>query len=75
MLSEQEFRGALERLITAYWSGTEEEWHEAVRLLAIDPSPEQWDEVIRRLRGGGRWTVASAPVARRRALAADRTAS
>jgi hypothetical protein len=52
MLSEREFRGVLERLVAAYWNGTYEEWREAMHLLAADTSPEQWEEVVRRLRGG-----------------------
>ena len=35
MLSEQEFRAALERLIACV-NGTYEEWREAVHLLAAD---------------------------------------
>ena len=72
MLSEQEFRGVLERLVAAYWNGTYEEWREAMHLLAADTSPEQWVEVVRRLRGGEHEAGASGPVVRERILAADR---
>jgi hypothetical protein len=50
MLREDEFRGALERLLTAYHSGTYEEWREAMHQLAVDTSPEQWETVIERFR-------------------------
>jgi hypothetical protein len=74
MLTEQEFRAALERLVTAYLNGTYEEWREAMHVLAADASPEQWEEVVGRLRGRERPVVSDAPVVRRRVLAADRTA-
>jgi hypothetical protein len=74
VLSEQEFRGVLERLVAAYWNGSYQEWREAMRLLAADASPEQWEEVVQRPRGGEHEAGARGPVVRERILAADRRA-
>jgi hypothetical protein len=52
MLNEQEFHAALEHFVIASREGTYEEWHEAMHLLAVHASPEQWQEVIGCLRRG-----------------------
>ena len=52
-LRELEFHRALELLLAACQGGTYEEWREAMRPLAAGTSPEQWEEVIERLRGRG----------------------
>jgi hypothetical protein len=73
ILSEQEFRTALERLIEVYLNDTYEEWREAMHLLAADTSPEQCEEVVGRLAGSEHSAIADAPVVRERerVLAAD----
>jgi hypothetical protein len=50
MLSEQELDAALENFLTASREGTYDEWHEAMHLIVMHASPEQWDVAVECLR-------------------------
>ena len=73
MLSEQQFRAVLDRFLATSREGTYDtydEWRRAMHLLVAHASPEQWEEVLPRLRRGLRGL---ASVASRHSAPRERT--